>query len=215
MPGTCVNQQQNLGPLVVVGGHSRKIGKTSVIEGLLRDTSHLAWTALKISANRHSTGSEGAFQLTLETEPGADCDSARYLRAGATRALWLRANASQIPVGVAAAFGHLAKGGNVLVESNRVLDVVSPRLYLVLLDFAVDDFKDSTRKHFARADAFVVVERPGLTPPWNNLPLRLMGERPVFPVAPGHFRSERLSRFVEDAVTRKAAELSPDLPAFR
>lgn len=212
---TFVNRQENFGPLVVVGGHSRKIGKTSVIEGLLQDTAHLAWSALKISANRHSAGTEGAFQLTLETEFGADCDTARYLRAGATRALWLRANASQIQDGVSAAFGYLAEGGNVLVESNRVLDYVSPCLYLILLDFAVDDFKESTRKHFARADAFIVVERPGLTPPWNSLPLELMGERSVFPVTPGRFRSESLSRFVEDAVTRQAAELSPDLPAIR
>ena len=35
--------------LVVVGGHSRNIGKTSVVAGLIRRLKHLNWTALKIT----------------------------------------------------------------------------------------------------------------------------------------------------------------------
>ena len=209
-PKSCDSLQHSLGPLVVVGGHSRKIGKTSVIEALLRQTAHLDWTALKISAHRHSTYREEPFQLAVEASPGAHCDTARYLRAGATRALWLRANAFQLPAGVPAALQQLPERGKVLIESNRILDFVSPCLFLIVLDFSVGDFKESTRKHFHRADAFVVVERPGLEPPWEELPLERMRKMPVFHVSPGNYHSERLARFVEDAVTPRPTVSTPD-----
>ena len=35
--------------LLVVGGHSRNIGKTSVVEGLIRRFRQKKWTALKIT----------------------------------------------------------------------------------------------------------------------------------------------------------------------
>ena len=35
--------------LVVVGGHSRNIGKTSVVSGLIRRLREYHWTALKIT----------------------------------------------------------------------------------------------------------------------------------------------------------------------
>jgi len=34
---------------VVVGGHTRNIGKTSVMAGLIRELQSLAWTAVKIT----------------------------------------------------------------------------------------------------------------------------------------------------------------------
>ena len=51
--------------LVVVGGHSRDIGKTSVIAGLIRRTRARKWTALKITqygnavCARHENGATG------------------------------------------------------------------------------------------------------------------------------------------------------------
>jgi hypothetical protein len=44
--------------LVVVGGQGRKVGKTSVIAGLIRGLNTLAWTAVKISHHEGDTGTE-------------------------------------------------------------------------------------------------------------------------------------------------------------
>jgi hypothetical protein len=44
--------------LVVVGGQARKVGKTSVIAGLIRGLNSLAWTAVKISHHAGDAGTE-------------------------------------------------------------------------------------------------------------------------------------------------------------
>jgi hypothetical protein len=44
--------------LVVVGGQARKVGKTSVIAGLIRGLNTLAWTAVKISHHGSDTDSQ-------------------------------------------------------------------------------------------------------------------------------------------------------------
>ena len=44
--------------LVVVGGQARKVGKTSVIAGLIRGLDSLAWTAVKISHHAREAGSQ-------------------------------------------------------------------------------------------------------------------------------------------------------------
>src|SRR5262245_33380654 len=78
--------------LVVVGGHSRNIGKTSVTAGLIRKLRDRQWTAVKItqygnSICDHHTGACGCepesgdeFELSEEYEPN-DTDSGRFLAA--------------------------------------------------------------------------------------------------------------------------------------
>ena len=82
--------------LAVVGGHSRNIGKTSVVAGLIRRLRGGRWTAVKITQFGHGVCSrdgepagalpcpEHPFALTEEYEPVAS-DSGRYLAAGAER----------------------------------------------------------------------------------------------------------------------------------
>ena len=57
--------------LVVVGGHSRNIGKTSVTAGLIRKLRDRRWTALKINGvTRSATGASS----TSKPSP-ARCES--------------------------------------------------------------------------------------------------------------------------------------------
>src|SRR5712692_1749586 len=66
--------------LIVVGGHSRNIGKTSVMAGLIRGLPSLGWTAVKITQYGHGICSQDGkpcgcepkvhpFELTEETDP--------------------------------------------------------------------------------------------------------------------------------------------------
>src|SRR3954447_943079 len=87
--------------LVAVGGHSRNIGKTSVVEGLIRKLRSQRWTAVKITQYGHGVCSHVGEACGCETEPDhpfaiseeyepSKTDSGRFLAAGADRSFWLR-----------------------------------------------------------------------------------------------------------------------------
>ena len=75
--------------VVVVGGQCRNIGKTSVVERLIRDLKSLAWTAAKITQDRHDTfssspgprkgGQARSFVLTEEHDPHGRGDTCRFV----------------------------------------------------------------------------------------------------------------------------------------
>ncbi len=163
--------------LVVVGGHSRKIGKTSVVAGLIRETPDFHWTAVKITQHGH-----GEPSLTEETDPARPGDSARYLAAGAMHSYWLRAADGGLGHALPVLREILDSSRNAILESNSVLEFIRPDLFLVVLDFAVPDFKESTRRFVAEADAFVLLNGECTPPEWSGLvPL---DKTPVFHVAP-------------------------------
>jgi hypothetical protein len=53
------NDRKGLMATVVVGGHSRNIGKTSVMAGLIRALPEYHWTAFKITQSRERDCSPG------------------------------------------------------------------------------------------------------------------------------------------------------------
>lgn len=185
--------------IVIVGGHSRKIGKTSVVTGLISALAGPEWTAVKISANRNGSGSNGSFLLTEEERPGRECDSGRFLAAGAARSYLLRASDVQLPSAVPLIRKIAAESKNLIVESNRLLEYVSPDLYLVVLDFTVEDFKESSRRFISRADAFVVVDRGAAIPPWPSLSWADIRARATFQVRPPEYVTPEMVRFVAQA----------------
>jgi hypothetical protein len=80
---------------------------------------------------------------------------------------------------------------------------LTPDLYVPVLDYAVEDFKESARRFFCRADAYVVVSRGDREPPWRNVPVQQIRRRPVFSVSPGRYENERLIEFIEAVMMRK------------
>ena len=60
----------------------------------------------------------------------------------------------------------LDQNENVIVESNSVVELVQPDLFLMLLDFSCDDFKASSLRFLDRADAFLVIDRGINAPLW-------------------------------------------------
>ena len=80
--------------LVVVGGHSRNIGKTSVVAGLIGALPEARWTAMKITQFGHGVCSvsgascdcclapEHSYAIAQEPQPGPS-DTGRFLAAGA------------------------------------------------------------------------------------------------------------------------------------
>src|ERR1700746_1231349 len=87
--------------LVVIGGHSRSVGKTSVVAGLIAALPDFNWTAVKITQYGHgicsangeacdcATG-DHSWAISEEHDRSGDSDTSRFLVAGAVRALWVR-----------------------------------------------------------------------------------------------------------------------------
>ena len=194
--------------LVVVGGHSRNIGKTSVVAGLIRKLRHRQWTALKITLYGHGVCSnnnracgceaepEHPFALTEEYEP-SDADSGRFLAAGAARSLWLRAPHGELARAAATLRKILDASDNTIVESNSVLELVQPDLFLILLDFSCQDFKPSSLRFLDRADAFVVIDRGINAPLWADVARGLWDHKPQFLVKPPRYVTKDVVDFVD------------------
>ena len=194
--------------LVVVGGHSRNIGKTSVVEGLIRKLRSLHWTAVKItqyghgvcSHDNHACGCEAEpdhpFALSEEYEPSAT-DSGRFLAAGAERSFWLRTPAGELARAAGTLRKILDQSENVIVESNSVVEFVQPNVFLMLLDFSCEDFKASSMRFLDRADAFIVIDRGINAPLWEDVARGFWDAKPQFLVQPPRYVTAAVSDFVK------------------
>lgn len=197
--------------LVAVGGHSRNIGKTSVVAGLIAALPECDWTALKITQYGHgvcSTAGEVCdcaveydhpYALTEERDAANGTDTGRFLAAGARRSFWLRTAAGQLGNAVSAIRGICEASRNTIVESNSILQFFKPDLYLVVLDFAIHDFKESTLRYLDRADALVVIDGGVQAPAWSGVSPRLWKMKPRFPVNPPQYMTAAIAEFVARA----------------
>ena len=168
--------------LVAVAGHSRRVGKSSLLASLVRHFAALDWIALKISPHRHRAPGD-TFLLTAEDA------SHRFRQAGAREAYLLRAPDDQ----VAAALGSLRwlqdPSRHLIVESNRIVSLHTPDLLLFACDPANPDWKDSSALCTPRADAFVIAGA-------DDDP-RLAGfSAPRFQVGPPHYWSPELAAWL-------------------
>ena len=204
--------------LVVVGGHSRNIGKTSVVAGIIERLPWRNWTAMKITQYGHgvcahngkccdcAAGLDHPYALSEEEEPNRN-DSGRFLAAGAQRAYWLRTAAGQIGCALPAFRRIAASSENLIVESNSLLQFVDPDLYVVVLDFSREDFKASTLRFMNRADAFVIVDSGFNLPLWKDVSRGLWDNKPHFAARPPRYVSSPLARFVDQRLSREPAPL--------
>lgn len=192
---------------VVVGGHSRNIGKTSVMAELIRRVRPPQWAAVKITQYGHGICSikgepcgcdpgEHGFLLTEERERTGRGDTHRFLRAGARRSLWLRAREGQLHRGLPALLRALRGEEWVMMESNSILAHINPALYLFVLDSSQSDFKTSARKYLERADALVAMGPASSGQPWAGIDAEAFGRKPAFHLARPNELSDELIDFV-------------------
>lgn len=184
--------------IVVVGGHTRNIGKTSVVAGLIAATPEMRWTAMKITQFGHGVCSAngeacdcdtGEHTVAISEERGGRAgsettDSGRYLAAGAVRSLWVRTRQGQLADAMPRVRKEIASAGNVILESNSVLRFLRPDVYLSVLDPAVADFKESAKRYLDRADAVLVPDGHLGRPVWREISLKLLAGTPVLTMRP-------------------------------
>jgi hypothetical protein len=193
-------------PIVVVGGHSRNIGKTSVVSGLISAFQEHKWTAIKISQHAHdlplrageSNNGEPSFAISEEFDRGGGSDTSRFLAAGAARGWWVRTHPGRLEKAMPAIYQCIADSAFVILESNSILKFLTPDLYIAVLDPAVEDFKPSAQEFLDRADAFVVHEGSDETLIARNLSRESIATPPIFPVKRPSYISPALVEFVRD-----------------
>ena len=193
--------------IIVVGGHSRSVGKTSVVAGLIAALPEFHWTALKITQYGHgicsangqacdcATG-DHSWAVTEERNPGGDSDTSRYLAAGAKQAWWVRTEQGRLAEAMPRIRDLLSASENVILESNSVLKFLRADLYLTVLDPSTPDFKNSAREFLDRASAVILHEaRPG-APTWSGVSLKPVEGKPIFRITAPPYLTPDIVEFV-------------------
>lgn len=198
--------------IVVVGGHSRNIGKTSVVAGLIAAWPEMHWTAFKITQFGHGMCSadgepcdcetaDHTIAVSEERRRTTGTDSARYLEAGAVRSFWVRTRQGQLAEAMPRIRKELEQVENAVIESNSIMRFLRPDVYLSVLDPAVEDFKNSARLYLDRADAVLVPEGVLGRPEWKGISLKLVEGTPVLAMRPPIYVTDEVVRFVADRLS--------------
>ena len=182
--------------IVVVGGQARNVGKTSLLANLIRATPERRWTAVKITQHEHDLPADASYVMREERDAAGDSDTARYLRAGARRALLLSAGPGRLGDAIPALRRELGQADDVIMESNSVLEFLEPDVYLAVLDPAIADFKSSARQFLQQASAVVLNEPQRKNFRWDKTLLEQVMRKPIFRVRPPYYLTADLVEFV-------------------
>jgi molybdopterin-guanine dinucleotide biosynthesis protein len=167
--------------VIVVGGHARNVGKTSVVAALISAFPQYSWTAIKISSHRHRE-SEDADGIFEEKDSAGSSDSSRFLAAGAKRSLWVQIGEDNAEQALERLVPIIQAGSFVIIESNYILKFIRPDLYVLVLRRDVEEFKDSAKETLGQADAAVLLNPHSSFPAWNGIPEDAFQNIPVFAV---------------------------------
>ena len=184
--------------LVVIGGQSRNLGKTSLVAGLISALPDYHWTAVKITQFGHGVCSvngkachcavdEHRWAITEERDRSGKSDTSRFLVAGAARSLWVRTKQGKLEEAMPSLRQKIAQAANVIMESNSVMGFLAPDVYLTVLDPATPDFKPSALKFLKLADAVVA---------HASAAAANFGDRPVFAIQPPHYVTPEIVHWV-------------------
>jgi hypothetical protein len=193
--------------LIVIGGHSRSVGKTSVLAGLIAALPEYNWTALKITQYGHGVCSKDgkpchcatddhSWGITEEKDRSGASDTSRFLVAGAARAWWVRTEQGRLAEAMPEVRRLLAEAENGILESNSILKFLRPDLYLSVLDPATADFKKSAQEFLDQADAVILHEGEGRKPAWREISLKPVAGRPLFRICPPPYITSEIVEFV-------------------
>lgn len=193
--------------IVVIGGHSRSVGKTSVVAGLISALPEFNWTALKITQYGHGICSANGqacdcatadhkWAISEEKDRSGKSDTSRFLLAGAESALWVRTEQGRLAEAMPALRNRIAAKRNVICESNSILKFLRPDIYLTVLDPETADFKVSAREFLNFADALIMHQSTASKMAWSNVSLKPVMSKPTFSIDPPPYVTPEIINFV-------------------
>jgi hypothetical protein len=196
--------------LVVIGGHSRSVGKTSVVAGLIALLPEFHWTALKITQYGHGICSakgescdcataDHSWAVSKEKDRSGESDTSRFLLAGAAHSWWVRTQQGHLAEAMPRIRKLLAETENAIIESNSILRFLKPDLYLTVLDPATADFKSSAQQFLDRAHAVLLhASSDSPNPTWERVSLKPVIDRPIFRIHPPDYVTPKVVEFVRN-----------------
>jgi len=208
-------------PIIVIGGHTRNIGKTSVVAGLIAALPHLNFTAIKITQFGHNVCSangepcdcqtaDHTLAISEERDPATGTDTSRFLAAGAKRVFWVRTRQGQLAEAMPRVRKLIADAENTIIESNSVLRFLQPLLSLSVLDPTIADFKPSALRYLDRADALILptdTTLDSLASAWPGISPSILSKKPFFFTAPPAYTSDDLIHFISTKFTASTEPL--------
>lgn len=213
--------------VIVIGGHTRSIGKTQLVCDVISAFPSAHWIAGKITQYGHGVcaqngedcdcaPTEHVFALDWELHADTGTDSSRFLAAGARRSFWLRTKQGFLAEGLPLLRAAVKEAQTtsygapptLILESNSLLQFLKPSLYFAVVDPSKEDFKESARAVLDRADALVlrgsVTAFPGAAPAWTQLPSRLLREKPSVYQQEGELLPQPLRVLIQRALESPA-----------
>ena len=201
-------------PVLVIGGHSRSVGKTSVVAGLLSALPEFRWTAMKITQYGHGICSangeacdcataDHAWAVSEEKDRDGDSDTSRFLIAGAEHVWWVRTEQGGLAEAMPRVRQILSGAENAIIESNSVVGFLKPDLYLTVLDPQTADFKTSAQTFLDRADAVLLhTADSAKSPAWERVSLKPVANRPIFAIRPPQYVTPEVVEFVRKRLSK-------------
>jgi hypothetical protein len=188
--------------IVVIGGQSRDVGKTSMVAGLIAALPSYNWTAFKITQFGHGLCSlngkpcscateDRCWAITEEKDAAGKSDTSRFVAAGAKRSFWVRTEQGRLAEALPVLRRRISESENAIIESNSIVEFIRPDLYITVLDPAVQDFKTSAQRLLKRADAVVLPEAAV----WQS-------SKPRFRIRPPEYVTREVVMFVSERLAR-------------
>jgi hypothetical protein len=143
-------------------------------------------------------------RLAARVQTG-DTDTARFVGAGAERVYWLQAEEDCL----GEAIPHLRKiisaasDVDVIIESTGIVQWLTPDLYLLALDFGVEEFKPSARRSLHQVDAFLL-HRDREEPLWQGISPQTLPARPMLSMRPPRYITPEIVEFVRRRLGHKS-----------
>lgn len=153
--------------LIVVGGQTKHVGKTTLVCNIIRHFASARWTAAKITSHLHAADDcrpvacGTGWNICEQRERDSQADTARYLNAGALRSLLVCAESGKLANACSALKNQVLTGGNVIVESTAAAELLAPDLFLLVVNPDSQEFKASASEHLAHAHTLVVSAEAG------------------------------------------------------
>lgn len=157
-------------PLIMVGGQTKDVGKTTLVCNIIAAFPQFRWTAVKFTRHFHLPENSRLlvkgkdYSFWEQTSAGNTSDTARYVSAGAECALLIQVADGKMKEACTAVHKELSPRTHILVESSGAAEFLSPDLYLMVLDSAKSDFKYSAREMLGDVDGFILREAGGEVP---------------------------------------------------
>lgn len=196
------------GRCLVVGGHSRGVGKTALVVDLVRSLGWRRVVTVKVSAHRHGS----YIEVEEDGVPSAVSSTGRCLAAGAQRAVLCRC-----PDGCLATARTLVEwlrrdGRDVIVESNRMAAGTAPDLTFFVVSAATADWKATSDACLARADGIVLAPGTASAPARVAPYLASSGGRATLLAFSDGWRVPGLRRWVGERLAASATAAAPRPP---